>query len=208
MFRLRTAIDFNPRLPRGRRLYHFPCVVLDTGISIHASLVGGDKDPERVAGLPIHFNPRLPRGRRRQSMLRWSAHPSFQSTPPSWEATVSASRRHGEYRFQSTPPSWEATGGERAAEAAQPPFQSTPPSWEATCAKTGFCETEDFNPRLPRGRRPRQEAGRARAVGISIHASLVGGDTGRPRPVCDRAGFQSTPPSWEATSAISWGSSG
>ena len=87
-FEYQPAIrNFNPRLPRGRRLYRFngpleprlfqstppsreATVVLNqkavafASISIHASLAGGDRLANRPCKRAIYFNPRLPRGRR------------------------------------------------------------------------------------------------------------------------------------------------
>ena len=144
----------------------------------------------------------------------------FQSTPPSREATRPTPRadrltrvsihapltggdciqqcQNTAYMFQSTPPSREATWN-ASKSAFIYPFQSTPPSREATTSERDF----DL------------------IVVVSIHAPLTGGDKlglsrakalvcFNPRPPHGRrlgwryggirvSGFQSTPPSREAT---------
>ncbi len=102
--------NFNPRTPRGvRRLwFQASCKVkgfqsthpswgatLRQGggaggnpISIHAPLVGCDQKVRCKAGQCHDFNPRTPRGVRRVTRI-WTVPPiKFQSTHPSWGATV------------------------------------------------------------------------------------------------------------------------
>ena len=154
----------------------------------------------RVGPPFCHFNPRLPRGRRlspraRRSMsatfqstppsreatffpISTARSPLFQSTPPSREATEPARRACKAGRFQSTPPSREATS-RIAACTTRGLFQSTPPSREATAARSPAAgSSSHFNPRLPRGRRRRGVEYVHVAENISIHASLAGGDVG------------------------------
>ena len=217
---LASVLDFNPRLPDGRR-------------------------PRRTrkAHYPTHFNPRLPDGRRpfRDRLAVWgiaiSIHASrmggdvvgvesaapfrFQSTPPGWEATT-AQRRHmqrhpisihasrmggdacepGEVATEIISIHASRMGGDSLSFAGSSPqskFQSTPPGWEATHQHGQPDDRGD----------------------ISIHASRMGGDRNsfgifthavdfnprlpdgrRPEPMaCGSADttFQSTPPGWEAT---------
>ncbi len=130
-----------------------PCRARPT-ISIHASLAGGDSPGRRRCCWPSNFNPRLPRGRRHVRKRHMCPLISFQSTPPSREATYagimglpsdfhfnprlprgrrpSSSRtRYQPPSFQSTPPSREATHSRRSRKS-DSSFQSTPPSREAT----------------------------------------------------------------------------
>ena len=78
-------------------------------ISIHASLAGGN--PRRCCAAPgaHNFNPRLPRGRRPHTSTGILRSRTFQSTPPSREATQNAMILIDLKQFQSTPPSREAT---------------------------------------------------------------------------------------------------
>ena len=169
--------DFNPRLPRGRR----PLLRLPGSqrrrISIHASLAGGDIS---LICSPIRnrsFNPRLPRGRR----------PATTSAETAGTAiSIHASLAGGD---------WLGCAATFAAQVI---------SIHASLAGGDLCRAErtspwdDFNPRLPRGRRhllgspvlrsaifqstpPSREAtlataDRGRDKFISIHASLAGGD--------------------------------
>ncbi len=123
---------FNPRLPRGRRLKQSLEKLAPVSISIHASLAGGDVGQTRGNQKFAYFNPRLPRGRRPPRITTAPTGATFQSTPPSREATglsvdelvmaiisihaslaggdVTVSKmRHQIKAFQSTPPSREAT---------------------------------------------------------------------------------------------------
>ena len=58
-------INFNPRLPGGRRRGADLDFDLGDFISIHASRVGGDSEQRAANGRAGDFNPRLPGGRRR-----------------------------------------------------------------------------------------------------------------------------------------------
>ncbi len=192
------------------------------GISIHASLAGGDlfglanafpipnfqsTPPSREATISrastqprrVNFNPRLPRGRRRSACPDWSRCRPFQSTPPSREATTHSSTCARKSRFQSTPPSREATQRiqhnllNRA-------FQSTPPSREATRKNThiNVCCPISIHASLAGG--DKSSSGHVLVFdSISIHASLAGGDDLRRGLYRRPHRFQSTPPSREAT---------
>ncbi len=123
------------------------------------------------------FNPRLPRGRRRILSKKGWRGIIFQSTPPAREATIHfipkiprliisihASREGGDYVVMAA--------GQDGIE-----FQSTPPAREATgTAPRSARWRSNFNPRLPRGRRPGYIKSLPRLIAISIHASREGGD--------------------------------
>ena len=105
-------IDFNPRLPRGRRHPALQYEQRAHTISIHASLAGGDDGARRqCAGLRISIHASLAGGDLRQ------------------EISIAAE--------------------------------------------------QNFNPRLPRGRRPPRHQEAKETPEISIHASLAGGDNSR-----------------------------
>ena len=171
----------------------------NVGISIHASLAGGDvvnhnyrrdtndfnprlprgRRPGRKRagrGRGIYFNPRLPRGRRL----------SFLTT--AWPLVL----------FQSTPPSREATLNTDATM----PFS-------IISIHASLAGGDDFRGRfMPEGKTISIHASLAGGDGtrcgnisnrsISIHASLAGGDTSR-NSTTSGIKFQSTPPSREAT---------
>ena len=196
---LLTSLHFNPRLPRGRRPSARRGGRAPSGISIHASLAGGDSHAGFDLSNHHYFNPRLPRGRRLLLALVKSLGSVFQSTPPSREATsYFLEISFGMLYFNPRLPR-----GRRPVYACivagSDAFQSTPPSREATAS--AFARSSRscyFNPRLPRGRRrwiwllricirlfqstpPSREATVARgytrrSCRISIHASLAGGD--------------------------------
>ena len=80
-------LNFNPRLPHGRRLSR-PLQGAGTHlISIHASLTGGDTVSAAGLSMLANFNPRLPHGRRHTLFCTSPVSVQFQSTPPSREAT-------------------------------------------------------------------------------------------------------------------------
>ncbi len=220
--------DFNPRPPCGGRLelglQHIPIDL----ISIHAPRVGGDRALRTVSSTSFRFQSTPPVwGATPAATMVSMTSRLFQSTPPVWGATGDRRRvrrrgRHFNPRppcggrlpsrsmlqavklFQSTPPVWGATCIRCCRRTRNPLFQSTPPVWGAT-ASLGACGLQS---------------------GISIHAPRVGGDhqvrssgvnTGNfnPRPPCggrrfhtnredvDLLTFQSTPPVWGATLALS-----
>ena len=80
--------DFNPRTHRGVRLFIYNYIrdVLD--ISIHAPIVGCDTDRLVIMLVAVYFNPRTHRGVRRSPSTICPAVILFQSTHPSWGATV------------------------------------------------------------------------------------------------------------------------
>ena len=130
---------------------------------------------------------------------RYSPRPTFQSTPPSWEATLVTQSLEQKYIFQSTPPSWEATlaalihhaehiisihaslvGGDynrSICTTSHKIFQSTPPSWEATMRYGVLsCLLSDISIHASLVGGDLGLAGIDKSIMISIHASLVGGD--------------------------------
>mgnify|MGYP001136271674 CR=1 FL=1 len=197
-YRHGSVLHFNPRLPRGRR--HL-CELLPSDL--------------------LHFNPRLPRGRRRPAGTPRSTSPSFQSTPPSREATRGYGLPH---RAAGISIHASLAGGDRHRRCQD---LSGAISIHASLAggdgERGVDVAEGlyFNPRLPRGRRPGRDEINSIFALISIHASLAGGDISRRMWGCSAAyfnprlprgrrlqtlqsifwhiRFQSTPPSREAT---------
>ena len=147
-------------------------------ISIHASRGGSDAPVSFLRRRVYHFNPRFPRGKRLCKLGRHRALFQFQSTLPAGEATarrrllnsfthisIHASRGGSDARR------WR--NGEASTE-----FQSTLPAGEATCALCkeavnieisihasrggsdltqgiDSCSCYNFNPRFPRGKRPK-----------------------------------------------------
>ncbi len=91
----RVEVDFNPRLPRGRRLVDFFHLFAGKGISIHASREGGDESSGRQDGeesISIHASRE---GGDASVLYNNIAEALFQSTPPAREATAGGSGRVG-----------------------------------------------------------------------------------------------------------------
>ena len=127
-----SGINFNPRLPDGRR-----------------------PAPQASTCQEPYFNPRLPDGRRPSHGLSTPHSIVFQSTPPGWEATcLLATVFAGLTGFQSTPPGWEATSP--ALYRSPNPIISIHASrMGGDYILTSYRLTQNyFNPRLPDGRRP------------------------------------------------------
>ena len=127
----------------------------------------------------------------------------FQSTHPSWGATITALTavndngisihapivgcdRCNSYRdtffeaFQSTHPSWGATTETQFAFISCK-FQSTHPSWGATLPQfSSVLYLSYFNPRTHRGVRPMLNCALLISDRISIHAPIVGCDVNFP----------------------------
>ena len=146
--------DFNPRFPRGKRR-HTP-VFRAVGATFQSTLPAREATFFRAMAVrrERNFNPRFPRGKRRPELFRPDFDIIFQSTLPAGEATISAENDFVLRRFQSTLPAGEATTG----------------------LSSRRMRRSNFNPRFPRGKRPR-----IMGVGdvidiISIHASRGGSD--------------------------------
>ena len=84
-------------------------------------------------------------------------------------------------------------------------FQSTLPAGEATSSSLDAVSFfTHFNPRFPRGKRPKEVVALKVKLDISIHASR-GGSDGRGRPsIIHPIRFQSTLPAGEATTVVEW----
>src|ERR1035437_2446098 len=124
----------------------------------------------------MRFNPRAPRGARPGGIAEDNPYREFQSTRPTWGATVTTLKAKAESTFQSTRPTWGATLCKLHGDSHQG-FQSTRPTWGATAYTLHYYRiTCGFNPRAPRGARPPGEVN-----------------------IIDAGMFQSTRPTWGAT---------
>ena len=147
---------FNPRLPGGRRHRGHQVGHRRRDISIHASRVGGDGPPVSCPWSWLDFNPRLPGGRRPNI---------FQRNTLSSEISIHASRVGGDRRPQAL--RWPWTGISIHASRVGGDLKNT---------MLNNIEPNNFNPRLPGGRRPNHTESNNKSPEISIHASRVGGD--------------------------------
>ena len=151
-------------------------------VSIHATLAGGDWFTfPLIEATTECFYPRHPRGWRHRQSTAWTGGTMFLSTPPSRVATTRTYWRAG----------------------SQAVFLSTPPSRVATYRyKTLFHTYHRLYPRHPRGWRHLDIYCGYFGSGVSIHATLAGGDPNIPHPLRGTKKFLSTPPSRVAT--ICW----
>ena len=178
--RFSTDTGFQSTPPAWGATRAVGAVPLCARVSIHAPRVGGDvlagQTDGRLTRVSIHA-PRV--GGDAQRGLCFCSTSQFQSTPPAWGATTPLAPHHGNLRFQSTPPAWGATiicedctedeevsihaprvGGDISSQCSrdEEKFQSTPPAWGATQGSImPVFGMSRFNPRPPRGGRPKQD---------------------------------------------------
>ena len=196
----KTFIQWADKSSDGRDNRHSVHHGSRLSISIHVSRTGNDtavgvrRRVVRVISIRAsHMESDLKRSRNSSIVC------GFQSTLPAWGATPSADCSFRRSQFQSTLPAWGATPC-IARDRRLCRFQSTLPAWGATpgCFPVSSMYSY-FNPRSPRGERPRpcliSSSGRifqstlpawgaTPLVGkyptfsaISIHAPRVGSDT-------------------------------
>ena len=192
--------SFYPRHPRGWRHYNDYVANLHRGVSIHATLAGGDATICAAAGCPFSFYPRHPRGWRRFDPSVRSANIAFLSTPPSRVATSSGPLRWNTACcfYPRHPRGWRLPALARISVALDVSihatlaggdfcpvhplyrvelFLSTPPSRVATINSFEYGAVFDgFYPRHPRGWRLSVWPLPALDIYVSIHATLAGGD--------------------------------
>ena len=200
-----TGIDslslcFNPRRPRGRRPDTAPRNPNSKGFNPRRPR--GRRHPPGEPELVVASFQSTPPARAATTALRSS--PSsylFQSTPPARAATsapitsfpwpmvsIHAAREGGDgsapettarrWTFQSTPPARAATLLSGPSVTWTNQFQSTPPARAATRQEySAVPRARGFNPRRPRGRRPRGGRKPRTEHVVSIHAAREGGDS-------------------------------
>ena len=149
------TLYFNPRSPRGLRQSSAFMALQQRVISIHAAQEGCDCATLTVLPASIDFNPRSPRGLRLKIISVDGSRWLFQSTQPKRAATkVIIKTQQNKERFQSTQPKRAATN-----------FSKWMPK--------GY---NNFNPRSPRGLRPKHSNQCQCHHNISIHAAQEGCD--------------------------------
>ena len=148
--------DFNPRTHRGVR-------PVPTGTSSLAS---------------PYFNPRTHRGVRQELLQMKIIFIQFQSTHPSWGATLFEFPHEFINCISIHAPIVGCDGDYGVGFTTKELFQSTHPSWGATFLQFWkFPHLLYFNPRTHRGVRLNKEVLKHIERKISIHAPIVGCDT-------------------------------
>ncbi len=113
------------------------------------------------------FNPRTPRGVRLSPSKGLFSAASFQSTHPTWGATIADIKICVVVRFQSTHPTWGATHICRGLELLRR-FNPRTPRGVRHPGRTHIARVCRFNPRTPRGvRRYADKAGYADNAGFN-----------------------------------------
>ena len=200
-----TWFYFNPRPPHGRRRF---CIINNFLVFLFQSTPPSREATYRRLSSNnriFNFNPRPPHGRRRHPNNTNAYDYKFQSTPPSREATRISRTSATRARFQSTPPSREATAG-LSSDAKPLTISIHAPLTGGDCfirEVDAALKRISIHAPLTGGDFTRAPPHKEKEI-ISIHAPLTGGDG-----LCDcnnllRFGFQSTPPSREATAEPSY----
>ena len=170
------------------------CACARMRISIHALREEGDS---ALIGGNFHrknFNPRPPRGGRLLHLFIQPSRPLFQSTPSARRATAFVALVIVCPTFQSTPSARRATYDPSNRK------QNTRISIHAlreegdACQHQWHCAKAYFNPRPPRGGRPRLTLPWFRGYNISIHALREEGDGRANQPQRFRQNFNPRPP--------------
>ena len=218
---------FNPRPPRGGRLDQayrltllelfqstpsarratFPAQRDADGrrISIHALREEGDVQHRHDHAGQHNFNPRPPRGGRRDAQGAVDLDAVFQSTPSARRATSHADRVGNVGQFQSTPSARRATYNERLQKHDFSYFNPRPP--RGGRPRPRFFRSSisgNFNPRPPRGGRRSATAATRPPPQISIHALREEGDCRTVSAYISAMIFQSTPSARRATRIYRW----
>ena len=171
-------------------------------ISIHATLAGGDSPSISMRPIREYFYPRHPRGWRLPALVIGTPRIKFLSTPPSRVATGQVARleascsdfypRHPRgwrllaqtlwllySEFLSTPPSRVATGQVARLEASCSDFYPRHPRGWRLLAQTLWLLYSEFLSTPPSRVATSGAFPKPSPVGISIHATLAGGDRHR-----------------------------
>ena len=173
------TLNFNPRPPRGGRLWQLRFILSWITHFNPRPPRGGRLASDALQQLDQNFNPRPPRGGRRTRRNEPKRGNAFQSTPSARRAThptcsrwqtkwisIHALREEGDLSIAQYTKNCEL-------------FQSTPSARRATCP---FCQ-------------------RLECLKISIHALREEGDSAATSPANPRKKFQSTPSARRATAS-------
>ena len=179
-----------------------PYKITDVGvqISIHAPIVGCDLTDRDYVISVTDFNPRTHRGVRRQNRIRPYRRDKFQSTHPSWGATVRL--KILPFRLNHFNPRTHRGVRHRKMTETQAKMMISIHAPIVGCDRLLYgigCQAHYFNPRTHRGVRHVIHLRRHFNSDISIHAPIVGCDLLAQLSRTAQALFQSTHPSWGAT---------
>ena len=149
---LQESLSFYPRHPRGWRHRVIQFTAQPLGVSIHATLAGGDLSNRRCFLWQKRFYPRHPRGWRPHYTPDFFITYAFLSTPPSRVATCACRNAAAQSSrfYPRHPRGWRLFSPGFSHSLRR--FLSTPPSRVATAIRpAGGVRSESFYPRHPRG---------------------------------------------------------
>ena len=169
--------DFNPRSPRGERLYEeardVPLAKFQPTLPARGATGRGIRQARSIRD----FNPRSPRGERRVGVKQICEIDYFNPRSPRGERPRSAVCISRPVVFQPTLPARGATAVPCASSSRARYFNPRSPRGERRCPLRCTPTTTDFNPRSPRGERPLYPHTCADWYGISTHAPREGSDS-------------------------------
>ncbi len=174
------STHFNPHAPRGARQRDVDFGVIPKTFQSTCPARGTTKGLLPQTETTSHFNPRAPRGARLviYGCILCRAGISIH-VPREGHDQQGVHRRSYIQRFQSTCPARGTTSFSPLVATSRSGFQSTCPARGTTgTAPTEGGATTYFNPRAPRGARPRSRHSHAVRGVISIHVPREGHDKG------------------------------
>ena len=196
--RKRVWLSFNPRAPRGARQSRYYRPDMTIAVSIHAPRVGRDKPPSTRLMALSRFQSTRPAWGATTSAAGTIGSSRFQSTRPAWGATPTSDDQAFTFSVSIHAPRVGrdvliAVTDARAAVSIHAPrvgrdlASHRPAVWAPvsihaprvgrdSASYTSSGNSMCFNPRAPRGARPRGIDQRGLSLDVSIHAPRVGRD--------------------------------
>ena len=149
----------------------------------------------------MYFNPRTHRGVRLNVFMDKLSFGKFQSTHPSWGATMYVDSISINEGISIHAPIVGCDSSRAKGYAQRIVFQSTHPSWGATEASRQMKKTKQISIHAPIVGCDGIHSPSTVMEDISIHAPIVGCDVNTAKSIPSKMLFQSTHPSWGATTA-------
>ena len=172
-------MNFNPRSPRGER-QHDGRNGRGRGISIHAPREGSDRFHSSRNRSGTDFNPRSPRGERPPAWTEVTTMRKFQSTLPARGATTTFSDIYMRANISIHAPREGSDPPPQGRGLLRHHFNPRSPRGERPRQTPSAHSRPHFNPRSPRGERRAGTGPKGGTAAISIHAPREGSDVVTP----------------------------
>ena len=190
--------DFNPRPPRGERPAEAAAAKAEEEFQSTPSARRATERDRHHTRRRADFNPRPPRGERRILCLGTAGRARFQSTPSARRATGLPMRPGGGPGISIHALREESDAPAEASADAAADFNPRPPRGERPRQhRAGMRGKNDFNPRPPRGERRFVRVCACAYMRISIHALREESDVLPKRQFNNQSNFNPRPPRGE-----------